>query len=323
MKNSLPAPEGVKKKPLAERRANATAELSHEIQTNPPDKYSNGEAIGFTPYFTTQFGLPHSSVEGNMWQRKNGHSTLSVYTDCPYGLPSGGKPRLLLIWVATWQVRHPNETVIELGKNVSSFLKDELGLPRTGRYIQDVRREMIRLFSANISIVTNDEKRHLYKREATGLSDSMELWGSAKGLDDQDALFSSYIELTQKFRESILERPIPIDIRALPMLSASSLAMDYYVWLARTMFSLKSSRLVPWKVLHDQFGSQYDWENKGSRYKFRNESLKQLKGRVFDAYPGLRLSYSKDGITLHPSPTPVPHVPSRNIFLPTRLALVP
>lgn len=320
MKNSL-AGIAEAKKPLAERRAKATAELSHEIQINPPDKFSNGEAIGFTPYFTTQFGLPHSPVEGNMWQRRNGHTTLSVYSDCPYGLPSGSKPRLLLVWVATWQVRHPNQTVIELGKNVSSFLKDELGLPRTGRYIRDVRLEMIRLFSANISIVTNDEKAKLYKREATGLSDRMELWGSAKGLD-QDALFPSYIELTEKFRQSILERPIPIDIRALPMLTGSSLAMDYYVWLARTMFSLKASRLVTWQALHDQFGSQYDWENKSSRFKFKSESLRQLKGRVFDAYPGLRLSYSKEGITLHPSPTPVPHVPSKKIFLPSKLQLM-
>lgn len=302
------------KKPLAERRAKATAELSHEIQTNPPDKYSNNAAIGFTPYFTTQFGLPHSHVEGNMWQRRNGHTTLSVYTDCPYGLPSGSKPRLLLAWVATWQVRHPNQTVIELGKNVTRFLKNELGVPVTGRYIQDVRLEMIRLFSANISIVTNDEKTKLYKREATGLSDSMELWGSTKGVD-QDALFPSYIVLTERFRQSILERPIPIDLRVMPILTPSSLAMDFYVWLARTMFSLKTSRLVPWEALHDQFGSQYDWNNRTSRHRFRAESMKQLRGRVFEAYPGLRLSFPKEGVMLHPSPTPVPHVPSKKMFL--------
>jgi hypothetical protein len=51
--------------------------------------------------------------------------------------------------------------------------------------------------------------------------------------------------------------------------------------------------------------------------------LRQLKGRVFEAYPGLRLSYSKDGITLHPSPTPVPHVPSKKIFLPSKPQLMP
>ena len=319
MKDSLAAnDEG--KKTLAERRATAAARLSYEIQMNPPDKYTNGEAIAFTPYFTTQFGLPHSRVEGNIWKRRNGNQTLTISTDCDYGLPSGCKPRLLLLWVATWQVRHPTQKVIELGKNVTRFLQEELKIPATGRYIKDVRLEMIRLFSSSVSIVVNDQDNMMYKRKATLLSEDYELWGSRKGLD-QDALFSSYIELSEKFRESILEKPVPIDLRALPILTASSLAMDYYVWLARTMFSLKTSRFVPWQALHDQFGSQYDWENKSSRFKFRAESTKQLLTRVTKVYPDLRISFPSDqkGIVLHPSPTPVPHVPGKRsrLFLAT------
>ena len=316
MNTSLATIDGGKKRSLAERRELAQARTSFEIQTNPPDKDTNGDVIGFAPYFTTQFGLPHSAVKGNIWQRQNGTETLSVYTDCPFGLPSGSKPRLLLAWVATWQVRHPNATVIELGKNVSRFLEHELDLPRTGRYIKDVRLEMIRLFSATISIVNNDSDVSLYSRKATGLSDEMVLWGTAKG-DDQDALFPSYIILTDKFRQSILERPIPFDLRALAILTPSSLAMDYYVWFTRVMFSLRASRLVPWKALHDQFGSQYDWESKNSRFKFRENSMAQIHQRVRLAYPNLRVSFpsDQDGIMLHPSPTPVPHVPSKKILL--------
>ena len=310
MKNSLAKIEQGKK-PLAERRALATERLSHEIQMNPPDKYTNGGAIAFTPYFTTQFGLPHSHVDGPVWKRRNGNQTLTILTDCEYGLPSGSKPRLLLLWVATWQVRHPTQTVIQLGKNVSHFMRDELNLPLTGRYIKDVRLEMIRLFSASVSVVTDDKESMMYKRKGSMISEDFELWGSRKG-PDQDALFSSWIELHPKFRESILERPIPIDLRAIRHLAASSLALDYYVWLARTMFSLRSSRFVPWKALHDQFGSQYDWENKSSRFKFRSESKKQLMERVWKVYPDLRISFptDKEGVILHPSPTPVPHAPS-------------
>lgn len=87
---------------------------------------------------------------------------------------------------------------------------------------------MIRLFSATISIVKNDEDVKLYSRKATGISEDMVLWGSPEGLD-QDALFPSYIILTDKFRQSILERPVPFDLRALSILTPSSLAMDYYV----------------------------------------------------------------------------------------------
>ncbi len=145
MKNSLAIVSDGKTKTLAERRELAQERTSFEILTNPPDKFSNGDVIGFAPYFTTQFGLPHSAVKANIWQRHNGNDVLSITTDCPYGLPSGSKPRLLLAWIATWQVRHPNLTVIDLGKNVSRFLEQELGVPRTGRYIKDVQLEMIRL----------------------------------------------------------------------------------------------------------------------------------------------------------------------------------
>lgn len=67
------------------------------------------------------------------------------------------------------------------------------------------------------------------------------------------------------------------------------------------------------KALHDQFGSQYDWENRRSRFKFRSDSITQIQKRVHLAYPTLRVSFpeDKDGIMLHPSPTPVPHVPSK------------
>ena len=297
------------KKTVSERKQHSHSATSADITLQPPDKHTNGDVIGFTPYFTTQFGLPHSPVKGNFWQRKNGTETLTVYSDCKYGLPSGSKPRLLLAWVATWQVRHPNATVIDLGKNVSRFLERELELPRTGRYIKDIRLEIIRLFSATISIVNDDPDSAVYSRKGTQLSEDMVLWGST-GTDGQDSLYPSYIELSTKFRAAILERSVPFDLRALSILTPSSLAMDYYVWLTRVMFSLKKSRLVPWKALHDQFGSQYDWQSKQSRYLFRFHSKKQICERVRLAYPDLRVSFpdDQDGIMLHPSPTPVPHI---------------
>ena len=56
------APVLVPKKSVAERRQHAHHATSADITMQPPDKYTNGDAIGFTPYFTTQFGLRHSPV---------------------------------------------------------------------------------------------------------------------------------------------------------------------------------------------------------------------------------------------------------------------
>ena len=310
---ALDSPE--KKALRAAKRSETKLAKSHDIAMNPPDKFSNGKVIAYTPYFTTQFGLPHSPVEGDKWIRKDGSRTLRITADSRYGVPYGSIPRLLIAWVATWQVRHPTATVIELGKNLSSFLEDELHLPRTGKYIRNVKEQLIALFTSKISVTVEDDVPDHFGYKSAQLADEIELWGS-KAEDDQDALWNSFIILTPKFREYLLSNPVPIDTRAFPILSGSPLAIDYYLWFARTMFSLKRSRLVTWEDLHGQFGSAYDFTDKRGRHNFRTESKKQIETRVMIAYPTLRISFDPKGkgILLHPSPTPVPAAPKRTLL---------
>ena len=308
----LDTPE--KKALRAARKSKAKYAQSHDILMNPPDKTSNGKVIAYTPYFTTQFGLPHSPVEGEKWVRKDGNRTLRITADSRYGVPYGSIPRLLIAWVATWQVRHPSATVIELGKNLSSFLEDELHLPRTGKYIRNVKEQLIALFTSKISVTVEDDVPDHFGYKSAQLADEIELWGHT---EKQDALWGSYIALTPKFREYLLANPVPIDTRAFPILSGSPLAIDYYLWFARTMFSLKKSRLVTWAELHGQFGSAYDFTDKRGRHNFRSESKKQIETRVLIAYPMLRISFDSKGkgIMLHPSPTPVPATAKKTLFL--------
>ncbi len=302
-----------KKAQRAARKSKAKHAQSFDIMTNPPDKTSNGKVIAYTPYFTTQFGLPHSPVEGEKWVRKDGNRTLRITADSRYGVPYGSIPRLLIAWVATWQVRHPSATKIELGKNLSSFLEDELHLPRTGKYIRNVKEQLIALFTSKISVTVEDDVPDHFGYKSAQLADEIELWGQT---DNQDALWNSYIALTPKFREYLLLNPVPIDTRAFPILSGSPLAIDYYLWFARTMFSLRKSRLVTWAELHGQFGSAYDFTDKRGRHNFRTESKKQIETRVTVAYPTLRISFDTKGkgIMLHPSPTPVPATPKKAVL---------
>jgi len=295
----------------AAKKSKAKYAQSQEIMTNPPDKTSNGKVIAYTPYFTTQFGLPHSPVDGDKWIRKDGNRILRITADSRYGVPYGSIPRLLIAWVATWQVRHPSATKIELGKNLSSFLEDELHLPRTGKYIRNVKEQLIALFTSKISVTVEDDVPEHFGYKSAQLADEIELWGQT---DTQDALWNSYIVLTPKFRDYLLANPVPIDTRAFPILSGSPLAIDYYLWFARTMFSLRKSRLVTWAELHGQFGSAYDFTDKRGRHNFRAESKKQIENRVLIAYPMLRISFDPKGrgIMLHPSLTPVPETAKKS-----------
>lgn len=171
----------------AARKSKAKYAQSFDIMTNPPDKTSNGKVIAYTPYFTTQFGLPHSPVKGEKWVRKDGNRTLRITADSRYGVPYGSIPRLLIAWVATWQVRHPSATVIELGKNLSSFLEDELHLPRTGKYIRNVKEQLIALFTSKISVTVEDDVPDHFGYKSAQLADEIELWWHT---DTQDALWN-------------------------------------------------------------------------------------------------------------------------------------
>ena len=298
----------------AHRKKRAQAKVSAEILIEPPNK----QLVGYVPQFITQFGLPHRPVVGDTWVRHNGDKTLRISSNSGHGIPSGSKPRLLLAWVATWQVRNPNESVIELGRNVSQFLEKELLLPRTGAYIKAIKAEMVRLFTSTVSITTEDQSRPHFNFKQVTFADEIELWNASQD-GQQDAIFHSHIILTERFRQSLLANPVPLDLRAFPILTPSPLSMDLYVWLAYTMFTLAKPRQFSWEQLHMQFGANYDLSSRFSLRDFQRECTHQLRTRILDAYPKARISFDKDGsgITLHPSPTPVP--PSkRTIVLSTK-----
>jgi hypothetical protein len=98
-----------KKAQRAAKKAKAKHAQSFDIMTNPPDKTTNGKVIAYTPYFTTQFGLPHSPVEGEKWVRKDGNRTL--------------------LWSALREHSAPTDSV---GGNVAST-SSQLNRHRTGQ----------------------------------------------------------------------------------------------------------------------------------------------------------------------------------------------
>jgi hypothetical protein len=303
-----------KKKELGPRQLNLVESVSLDIIQNPCEPKSH--SIGYVARFLSQFGMPHRPVEGNTFKRVNGDATLLIVSNSNKGIASGSIPRLVMGWVGTWQVRHPNAEIIELGKNLSRFLTDDLGLHRTGGprgYITRVKNETFKLFTSSISITA--EQRGGLAFEGSGpLARKMELWHNPDA-PDQDALFDSYIVLNRDFREELIEHPIPIDWRAMPALTPSPLAMDYYFWLAHRLHRIVTPQLVTWAQLHMQFGAQYDWTDKRRRFDFRLESEKQLANRVLKVYPQARLKMQENGLLLFKSDPPVP-LTTKMTFLP-------
>ena len=91
--------------------------------------------------------------------------------------------------------------------------------------------------------------------ESVQVATGWELWLSPT--DEQQTLWPSSITLSTEFYQSILAAPIPINLGHLAALRGSGLAIDIYTWLGWRMFNLKSSTLITWERLAQQFGTDY------------------------------------------------------------------
>ena len=258
-------------------------------------------ALGYMARALTMATLPHKETSGCVFERKNGLFNLSILAPPSVGLPFGSIPRLLLSWVTTEAVR-TGSPVLELGPTLSAFMA-ELGLARQGGKRGDITRfrsQTVRLFSSAISL------RYSEKAMDAGLgfnvADEYNLWWNPKS-PDQLPLWKSTVTLGSKFFREIIERPVPIDLRALKALKRSPMALDIYCWLTHRMFYLQKPVEIPWPLLQLQFGADYADDAHGVR-NFKFNFLKHLKN-VCVIYPEANVVEGERGLALKPSP---PHV---------------
>nr|CAC79146.1 RepA protein [uncultured bacterium] len=256
--------------------------------------------LGFMTRALAIATLPHRKLAEDRFVRKNGDFTLTMLTAHPEGLPYGTLPRLLLTWVATEAVQK-KERVLSLGNTLASYL-NELGLHNTGGKRGDITRlkhAMTTLFSAIISC--RYEGRDSWALQNVLLADKVEWW------QPQDAAeagaWQSRLQLSEPFFQECLDHPLPVDMRAMKVLRQSPLALDIYVWLTHRMSYLSKRTTIPWVSLSGQFGAGYAVNDQGLR-DFKRAFLRELKN-VVAIYPEAKLSESRNGLVLYPSPTHV------------------
>lgn len=251
-----------------------------------------------------QATLPHKNPgDIQAWSRKNGDLTLTIRPGWDekkeklLGYPYGTIPRLLLFWITTEAIRTKNPR-IELGKSLSEFM-ETLGLnPRGGGKRSDVKRlqnQMVRLFQSSISFNQSIGGRKTWIN--MHVAPKGMLWWDEKK-PNQATLFENWIQLGEDFFNAITSAPVPLDMRALKALKRSPLALDLYVWATYTAYQTQhtgQSRSLSWKILHEQFGSEYD--------DIKNFSKKAWGAllKVQAVYPELNVERVSGGITVLPS----------------------
>lgn len=266
-------------------------------------------SLGYMPNLLARTTLPHRDLKEHYYKRINGDYVLMMVGNPDLGLPYGAFPRLFIIWLTTLVNLNKNKTdektlTFPLGKTFSSFLK-ALDLNDNGGVRGDatrLRHQIIRLFSTQISFIKENKRKGFYEATQFLLTRSFSLWWNP--IKGENRFNESTITLSQDFYDMLIDKPIPIDLRALKIFRKSPLEMDIYIWLTHRFSYLKKETLILWKSLRDQFGSNYAKDAAGLRH-FKFKFKKALRSVNF-IYSQALVRLDEDGLFLIPSPTHIP-----------------
>lgn len=273
---------------------------SFQIHSNPP----SGNDMAFNHSILCQVGLPRSKVLGNEFMRRSGDAWLNVqagYLDLGKGpvlqsIPYGTMPRLALAWISTYAKRNKTRE-IPVGDSASQFLQF-LGMDSQGNRHSKLRQQMQALAACRMQLGFNGST---FNGQPV---DQFDAW-IPSATNQQRALWSGRMVLSEAYFSEIMENGVPLDCRALIALKGSALAIDVYSWLAHRLHRIESRPvLVHWKALRAQFGQEY--QGKDADKDFKKQFLKVLVS-VLAVYPQANIKQVKGAIMLQKSLPPIPY----------------
>jgi hypothetical protein len=279
---------------------NRIIDMASEIKERPP------EDIAYQHTVLCQTSLPYRSTASRTWERRNGKVILFIeaasaldpkkeqYVELP--LPFGPKARLILLYLNTAAIRTQSR-IIDAEDSMTAFIRQlQGGRDPNGEEIRKFQQQLRSLAKARINLGVIGEQRILDGK--LDVVESFDVWFSKN--PDQRVLWTSIVELSEKYFNTLVRHAVPLDPRAIAALSHSSLALDLYSWLAQRLHRVGSkAELVPWANLQEQLGDTY----KEIRMLRRNV-LKALKD-VITQYPEAQFEPNEKGLLLRNSPPPV------------------
>jgi hypothetical protein len=267
-----------------------------------------------------QTALPYREIKERVWERSNGHVQISVEAGRTFNtqenrwvnlpVPFGPKARIIMIHLDTEAVLKQSRRV-DIQDSMTAFVKTLQGRSPTGPELRKfmgqsaaISTAMFRLFSA-----TNPNSP---QQVNVPIVSGFELWYPKN--DCQRTLWPSFVELSEKYYETLIKHAVPLDHRAIAALQHNALALDIYKWLAQRLCRVnpKAPMFIPWPAVQLQFGQGY------TRLRdFRAIFLKTL-AMVMTQYPAGRVGGDQRGLTLHHSRPPIaPKIIAVGSFLST------
>ena len=220
----------------------------------------------YTPILI-QCTLPHSDPKTPHWIKRNGDFSLIVSSGVdkegkPYGIPSGSLPRLVLAYIIT-RVIETGDRRIDLASHFSGFMR-EIGytgnLRGNSRQAKSVHNQLLRLLLASIRFEARagTEEQGRMAGVNINVATKYDLWWDFKN-PEQDSMFGSHIEISEEFRQAILQAPVPLRTDILKALRKSPMALDVYMWTSYRLFVMQSTGQeaihLGYGRLQEQFGT--------------------------------------------------------------------
>lgn len=245
--------------------------------------------------------LPHRQTDELKWVRSGGQNDEIILriesgfqrNETPIGIPYGSVARLILIYLSTEAVSNGSRT-IELGSTMADFLR-RVGLSWGGKSSAAVREQARRIAACRLTFYSNTQQNPIMNGNFVRSAIICD-----KGQEDQPRLWNDTVELDEAFYKSLTEHPLPLREAAVRQLCGKSMALDLYVFLAYRLHVLERPTKVSWAALFKQFGGGY------TQKKTFVQAIKEPLGLALAAYPEARVDLDESGLTLHPSPSPVP-----------------
>lgn len=212
------------------------------------------------------------------------------------GLPYGAKARLILSHINSEAIRNQSP-IINVEDSMTAFIK-KMGLPVAGPTIREVKNQLMRLTTSIFSLGYLDEQKAV--QIDLKILKAFDIWFPKN--EKQRVLWTSKIQLTDDYFNSLMEHAIPLDMRALASLSNNAMALDIYAWLAQRLHRVNPQKpqFITWAAIKDQFGQGYS-----QMYKFKQIFRKTLKIALLQ-YPSARIREEKNkGFWLSHSPSPI------------------
>ena len=210
-------------------------------------------------------------------------------------VPYGSRARIVLPYINAYAIRHRTRTV-DLGRSLREFIT-RIGLSFDGRRGVQITEQVQALAAAHLVLGLWEQDR-AHAHLAT-IADEVSFWIEKDSR--QRSLWEPVMVLSQRYYDSITERPVPLDMGHLVKLARSPRRMDVYAWLTYRTAQIAKGRKVHVRLgaLQPVFAPDVE-----SPRLFKQRFIQDMKA-IAGVYSGFRASVEGQVLVLERSPPPV------------------